>query len=165
MCLQCESKMFVIYFKLFSEWSASRPSRFVSREWGPINRWREDWIGPRAVLQTSRNRSRPALVLSSYLTQYIDMLQWHFLLDSLIIIYHSTGFVKRDAHETRRLSVQQSQSVCQADRKTVTPHSGQWHITKITRDRQVRGDRQVSNINACKPHDAVSSRICNCDGQ
>jgi hypothetical protein len=29
----------------------------------------------------------------------------------------------------------------------------------------VRNDRQASNINACKPQDAVSVRICNCDGQ
>lgn len=48
---------------------------------------------------------------------------------------------------------------------TNTQHNGQWNITNITRDRQVRDDRQVSNINACKPQDAVSLRICNCDGQ
>jgi hypothetical protein len=49
------------------EWSASRPSRFTSRERAPGTRWIGGWVGPRAVMEAvvkwtipiSRRESNP----------------------------------------------------------------------------------------------------------
>jgi hypothetical protein len=42
------------------EWSASRPSRFTTRESAPGTHWIGVWVGPRAVLDAVVKRNIPS---------------------------------------------------------------------------------------------------------
>jgi hypothetical protein len=44
----------------WSEWSASRPRRFIPRERAPGTHWIGGWVGPRAVLDTVVKREIPS---------------------------------------------------------------------------------------------------------